>query len=275
MLPRLMLLGGLPLAAQAFTPVVPKDVSAVKRFDFKEAVAVHEVRHFKASTAVASVTPTPTGTPTGATPTKTPDAGDDDETIVVTPTPTLTLTSYSTYTVTKCPETVTNCPVGHVSTVTVTWCPASSDIHTLPGGNVCVGSGCGVPSTAAPGVSTTGGNSPNQPHPTGGNSGNGPKPSGSSPSVPQTTGGNSPHQPQTTGGNSPNQPQQSHPPTWGSNSTVVPIPGTTQSLTTSFTSKNSPNAPTTGVTPAPTSGALANAPAFVAVFVGALFATLL
>ncbi|VUC20659.1 unnamed protein product [Clonostachys rosea] len=264
MLPRLMLLGGLPLAAQAFTPaVVPKDVSAVKRFDFKEAVAVHEVRHFKTATPISSVTPTPT---------------------VVTPTPTLTLTSYSTYTVTKCPETVTNCPVGHVSTVTVTWCPASSDIHTLPGGNVCVGSGCGVPSTAAPGVSTTGGNSPNQPKPTGGNSGNQPQPSGSSPSIPQTTGGNSPNQPskptggnqpQTTGGNSPSQPQQSQPPTWGSNSTIVPLPGTSQSLTTSFTSKNSPNAPTTGVTPAPTSAAFANAPAFVAVFAGALLATLL
>ncbi|CAH0053585.1 unnamed protein product [Clonostachys solani] len=267
MLPRLMLLGGLPLAAQAFTPaLVPKDVSAVKRFDFKEAVAVHEVRHFKTSTAVASCPETVTNCPIGSV---------TSETIVVTPTPTLTLTSYSTYTVTKCPETVTNCPVGHVSTVTVTWCPATSDIHTLPGGNVCVGSGCGVPSTAAPGVSTTGGNSPNQPQPTGGNSGNGPKPSGSSPAIPQTTGANSPNQPHTTGGNSPSQPQQSQPPTWGSNSTVVPLPGTSQSLTTSFTSKNSPNAPTTGVTPAPTSGAFANAPAFVAVFVGALFATLL
>ncbi|CAH0017245.1 unnamed protein product [Clonostachys rhizophaga] len=59
---------------------------------------------------------------------------------------TSTFTTTQTYTVTSCAPTVTNCPLGHVTTATITstvyWCPATSGTFTIPQTVVCTKPAC-------------------------------------------------------------------------------------------------------------------------------------
>ncbi|CAG9954136.1 unnamed protein product [Clonostachys rosea f. rosea IK726] len=59
---------------------------------------------------------------------------------------TSTFTTTQTYTVTSCAPTVTNCPLGHVTTATITstvyWCPATSGTFTIPQTVICTKPAC-------------------------------------------------------------------------------------------------------------------------------------